>query len=115
MKRKLYIIMIILKIYACYHLLCLAGTLKDVYLIKNFTHEKISKYLTYPGLLSSIFKLDNNIILIIGNIEVTKEKKYGKYIDELGIYKYYISVYRYNDEGFVEILDQNNPFKNDQE
>ena len=96
-------------------MLCIAETLKDVYLIKISTHEKISKYLTYPGLLSSMFKLDNNIILIIGNIEVKKEKKYGKYIDEPGFYKDYISIYRYNDEEFVEILDQDNPFKNDQE
>ena len=40
-----------------------------------------------------MFKLDNNIILIIGNIEVKKEKNYGKYIDEPGIYKDYISLY----------------------
>lgn len=58
-------------------------------------------------------KLDNNIILIIGDIGVKKEKKYGKYIDKPGVYKYYISIYRYNNEEFVEILDQDNPFKND--
>jgi len=60
-----------------------------------------------------MFKLDNNIILIIGDIEVKKEKKYGKYIDEPGVYKSYISIYRYKNEEFEEILVQNNPFKND--
>ena len=94
-------------------LLCFAETLKDIYLIKISTHEKISKYLSYPWKLSSMFKLDNNIILIIGDIEVKKEKKYGKYIDEPGVYKSYISIYRYKNEEFEEILVQNNPFKND--
>ena len=68
-------------------LLYLAETLKDVYLIKISTHEKISKYLAYPGLLSSMFKFNNNIILIIGNIEVKKEKNMENILMSLAFIK----------------------------
>ena len=89
-------------------LLFFAESLKNVYVIKISTHEKISKYLTYEGQLSLITKLDNNVIFIIGRIEVKKEERYGKYHLKDGVYKNYISLYRYNNEEFVEILDEDN-------
>lgn len=96
-------------------LLFLAESLKNVYLIKISTHEKISKYLTYPGKLSSMIKLDNNVIFIIGSIEVKEENRHGKYHHEDGVYKDYKSIYRYTHGEFAEILDQDNHFKDDSE
>ena len=96
-------------------LLFLAETLKNAYVIKISTHEKISKYLTYEGQLSLISKLDNNVIFIIGRIEVKKEERYGKYHLKDGVYKDYISIYRYNNEEFVEILDEGNLFRDNDE
>ena len=96
-------------------LLFFTESLKNVYVIKISTHEKISKYLTYEGQLSLITKLDNNVIFIIGRIEVKKEQRYGKYHLKDGVYKDYISLYRYNNEEFEEILDEDNLFRDNDE